>query len=373
MAFWNSKREKSNTLTALAFILPNLVGFLLFTAGPVLLSLYMSLTDWSLHDRPLQFVWFRNYVDILTDGKFWFYLFNTGYFMLNIPIAIFGSLLLANFLAGPMLMKNTMRRLRLSAGVGVVGLFTCGFFAFGGRPDVALLLGVLYAGAVAGVLWGSTTFRSMLYIPSFASGVATMILWSQAFNVEHGLINNFLEQIFNFLHLDIELPKWLNSDHCLLGFLPFPEHFNNGGFGLGAREAIMIMGIWMTIGGNNMILYIASISNIPSALYEAAEIDGAGSVSKFWHITVPSVTPTTFFISVMAIIGGLQGGFQFAKIMTGGGPAGTTTTLAYYIYQVGFEQGDLGVASAVSWVLFVIVFGFTLLKWKYGNRQTDMI
>lgn len=82
--------------------------------------------------------------------------------------------------------------------------------------------------------------------------------------------------------------------------------------------------------------------------------------------------PTTFFLSVMAIIGGLQGGFQFAKVMTGGGPAGTTTTLAYYIYETGFNEGELGYASAVSWVLFLIVFGMTLLKWKYGNRQMEM-
>ena len=92
-----------------------------------------------------------------------------------------------------------------------------------------------------------------------------------------------------------------------------------------------------------MILYIASISNIPDSLYEAADIDGAGSLAKFWHITVPSVAPTTFFISIMAIIGGLQGGFQFAKIMTQGGPTGTTTTLAYYIYTEGFETAAPGI------------------------------
>ena len=122
-----------------------------------------------------------------------------------------------------------------------------------------------------------------------------------------------------------------------------------------------------------MILYIASIANIPQDLYEAADIDGAGTVGKFWHITVPSVAPTTFFIAIMATIGGLQGGFQFARIMTNGGPAGTTTTLAYYIYTKGFVQQELGYAAAVSWVLFIIVFALTLVNWKYGNRKMEAV
>ena len=120
-----------------------------------------------------------------------------------------------------------------------------------------------------------------------------------------------------------------------------------------------------------MILYIASISNIPDSLYEAADIDGAGSVAKFFHITIPSVAPTTFFIAVMSTIGGLQGGFQNAKIMTQGGPAGTTTTLAYYIFTAGFEELRFGYASAVSWVMFVLVFSMTLVNWKYGNKRME--
>lgn len=367
-----NQRNRASSLAAAGFLLPNLIGFLAFTAGPVFLSLYMSFTNWSLHDRPVEFVWLRNYTDLLSDGDFWFYLYNTAYFMLGIPVSIFGSLLFANCLAGPMLIKNIGKRLRLAGAVVLVALLTVSLLLISGRPDWALILAVLYLGAVAGILWGSTTFRSMLYIPCFASGVATMILWAQVFNAQQGLLNNSLEQIFTMMHLNVELPGWLNSTKSLLGFLPLPQHFNNSGFGLGAREAIMIMGVWMSIGGNNMILYIASISNIPDSVYEAADIDGAGSLSKFFHITIPSVAPTTFFISVMAIIGGLQGGFQFAKIMTNGGPAGITTTLAFYIYQTGFNEGELGYASAVSWVLFIIVFGFTLLRWKQGNRQTDM-
>ena len=236
---------------------------------------------------------------------------------------------------------------------------------------MALILGIVYIAGIGGVMWGSMTYRSMFYIPSFASGVATIILWTQIFNPYHGMANNIIQQIYNLFGAEGSLPMWLVSTKSLLGFLPFPEHFSSGGFGLGAREAIMIMGFWMGIGGNNMILYIAAISNIPSELYEAAEVDGAGSFGKFIHITWPQVAPTTFFIAIMATIGGLQGGFANARIMTGGGPAGTTTTLAYYIYTAGFGELRFGYASSIAWVMFAVIFSLTLVNWKYGNRQTD--
>ena len=366
MKLWSGIRERKNYFAAMCFLLPNLIGFLLFTAGPVLLSLYMSFTNWSLKKSiVLEWIWFRNYVDIFTDTQFWFYLYNTAYFMIGIPFVMAGSLFLANMLVGSMYMKNTKQRLLLGCSILAVGMITCSFLFLTGKQDYALIVGVLYIAGGCGVFWGSVTFRTMFYIPSFASGVATIILWSQIFNPTHGLANNILETI------GIAGPTWLTSTKSLLGFLPLPECFNSGGFGLGAREAIIIMGFWMGIGGNNMILYIASISNIPESLYEAADIDGAGSMAKFFHITIPSVAPTTFFIGVMAVIGGLQGGFQFAKIMTQGGPAGATTTLAYYIFTAGFEELRFGYASAVSWVMFVLVFSLTLVNWKYGNKRME--
>ena len=369
MKLWEGKREKRDFFAAMAFMLPNFIGFLVFTAGPVLLSLYMSFTNWSMKKSvPLEWVGLRNYTDLFSDGDFWFYFYNTGYFMLGIPLAIGGSLFLANLLVDQMRIKVDRTRNRLAVITAVVGVITCVFLALTGWYDAALFVGIIYLAAFFGVLFGSTTYRTMFYIPSFASGVATIILWLQIFNPEQGLLNNLLSYL---VPASTELPRWLQSTDNLLGFLPLPAHFNSTGFGFGAREAIIIMGFWMGIGGNNMILYIASISNIPESLYEAADIDGAGSIAKFWHITVPSVAPTTFFITIMAIIGGLQGGFEFAKIMTAGGPAETTTTLAYYIFTEGFNELRLGFASAVAWVLFIIVFGATLVQWKYGNRQSE--
>ena len=135
-----------------------------------------------------------------------------------------------------------------------------------------------------------------------------------------------------------------------------------------AKPALMLMALWAAIGSNNMLLYLAGLSNVPGELYEAASIDGAGRFAKFWHVTWPQLAPITFFIVVMSMIGGLQGGFEMARTMTQGGPAGATTTLSYYVYTEGFETGRLGYAAAVTWTLFALVFVITMFNWKFGNR-----
>ncbi len=150
----------------------------------------------------------------------------------------------------------------------------------------------------------------------------------------------------------IEPPDWIGSYHW-------------------AKPSLMIMMLWAAIGSNNMILYLAGLSNIPPELYEAADMDGATSSQRFWHITWPQLAPVTFFICIMGVIHGLQGGFEMARAMTQGGPAGATTTLSYFIFTEGFETGRLGYASAVAWVLFALVFGLSLFNFKYGNRHVD--
>ena len=150
----------------------------------------------------------------------------------------------------------------------------------------------------------------------------------------------------------LEAPSWLNGYHY-------------------AKPALMFMGIWGAIGSNNMLLYLAGLSNVPGELYEAADIDGATPLARFWNVTWPQLAPTTFFIFVMSTIGGLQGGFEAARVMTGGGPGGSTTTLSYFIYEEGFETGRLGFASAVAWVLFLLIFLITIFNWKFGNKYVD--
>lgn len=138
-----------------------------------------------------------------------------------------------------------------------------------------------------------------------------------------------------------------------------------------AKPSLMLMGLWAAIGSNNMLLYLAGLSNVPGDLYEAAEIDGAGRFGKFWNITWPQLAPVTFFIVVMSVIAGLQGGFEMVKTMTNGGPRESTTVLSFYIYQEAFELGRLGYASAVTWTLFALVLTVTLFNWKFGNRYVN--
>ncbi len=314
------KRSTRATLVAFAFLAPNFIGFCTFTLGPVAFSFGAAFTNWTLaRTVPLQFVGFENFVRMVNTPEFWVYTANTVYLMLGIPFSIAGSLCLAILLSGP--------------------------------------------------IRGRIAFRTLFYLPTFTAGVALFVLWKKLFNPDFGPINLVLESVFGFP--DELTPGWLSSTRNLIGLSVESIGFEARQWGLGARDAIMIMGIWVAVGGGNMLLYLAGISNIPQELYEAAEIDGAGPWSRFRHVTWPQLAPTTFFIIVMSFIGGLQGGFEQARGMTLGGPAGTTTTLAYHIYVKAFEEFQIGYASAVAWVLFLLIFAVTAVSWRFGSKHVS--
>ncbi len=317
------KKDRAVLIAALLFLLPNFLGFLVFTLGPVLFSLGASFTNWNLM-KTVSFHWvgLHNFIALVTDHEFWLYFINTIYLMIGLPIAIAASLFLAVLLS---------QRLR-----------------------------------------GITVYRTLFYLPSFTAGVALLILWKALYNPNFGPINLVIETVLGWIGATgIHAPTWLASTKNLLGLGAERVESVASQFGLGARDAIIIMGIWIAAGGGNMLLYIAGISNIPKELYEAASIDGAGKWAQFRHVTWPQLAPTTFFIVIMSFIGGLQGGFEQARVMTLGGPAGTTTTLSYYIYTKAFEEFQIGYASAVAWVLFLMVFAVTLLNWRFGSRYVN--
>ena len=318
-----ASRHRGDFLPAIGFLLPNFLGFAVFTAAPIVFSLVVSFSNWSLQ-RTEPFAWtgIQNYVELWQDPKFWLYFANTGYLMIGIPAAIAGSLFLA------ILLSQNLR--------------------------------------------GMVVYRTLYYLPTFTSGVALMILWKSLYNPDFGPVNVVIGWVLSHLGLQgVELPRWLTSTHNLLGLDVEQVRSVAIQWGLGARDAIVIMGTWIAIGGNNMLLYVAAISNVPQDLYEAAAMDGAGRWARFRHVTWPMLAPTTFFIVVMSFIGGLQGGFEQARVMTGGGPAGTTTTLSYYIYNKAFVEFQIGYASAVAWVLFVMIFAITLVNWKFGSRAVN--
>ena len=311
-------RATKALLQALPFLLPNLLGFLIFTFLPILACFGLSLTSYDLSpiaslrelSEHVRFVGLDNFSRLLgwhrdnahlvaNDTEFWRYLGNTLFLMLGIPLSIAGSLLLA-------LLLN--QRLR-----------------------------------------GITLFRTIYFLPTVSSAVAIVIVWKWIFHQqpnEVGLLNGVLMSLG--VH---HPPDWLGSMAW-------------------AKPAFIIMTLWASIGGYNCVLYLAGLQGIPEELYEAAALDGAGSWTRLRHITWPLLSPTTFFVVTMSIIAGLQGSFLFtaAFLMTGGGPAGSTTTLMLYIYNYAISWHQLGYATAMACVLFVLVFGFTLINWRYGQR-----
>jgi multiple sugar transport system permease protein len=312
---------KGNTKTALLFLAPNLLGFFVFTAGPVLFAMAAAFTNWDITGyEPLRFVGIDNFRNILGDKGFWLYLVNTIYFLLGLPISMAISLWVANLLSQK--------------------------------------------------IKGVVVYRTLLYLPSVTSGVATMLLWKALYNPEFGPVNAVLEWFFHGIgQKGYVPPNWLSATENLLSLSAERVGIDTKNWGLGAREAIILMGLWGSIGGGNMLLYLAAMMNVPAELVEAAELDGAGKWKTFLHVTWPQLAPTTFFITIMGVIGGLQGGFEQARLMTEGGPAGTTTTLSYYIYNKAFVEYQMGYACAVAMILFVLILGMTAINWKFGNKE----
>ena len=180
-------------------------------------------------------------------------------------------------------------------------------------------------------------WRMVYYLPSVVSGVAIAILWSWVLNPRFGLLNAGL------MALGVQdPPRWLYSEQW-------------------AVPGFILMGMWSA--GGAMLLYLAGLQGIPTALYEAADIDGANSWSKFWRITIPMLTPTIFFNMLMSIIGSFQV-FTQAYIMTSGGPNNATLTMVLYLYRKGFEHLKFGYAASLAWILFFIILFFTMLVFR---------
>lgn len=183
--------------------------------------------------------------------------------------------------------------------------------------------------------------RTIYYLPSVTAGVASAIIWMWLFNPDFGLINYGLSM------LGIAGPKWMADE-------------------VWSKPAIIIMSLWGV--GGNMIVYLAGLQGIPRQMYEAAEIDGAGMFQKFQYVTIPMLTPVIFFNLIMSIVWSFQI-FTQVYVMTGGqgGPSDSTLVMVLYIYQQAFKFHNMGYASAIAWVLFIIILIFTLLQFKVAG------
>jgi multiple sugar transport system permease protein len=204
---------------------------------------------------------------------------------------------------------------------------------------LGLVFGLLLALLLNAKVPGLSIWRTLYYTPSVVSGVAVAVLWLYLFYPPYGLINWLLSLIH------IAGPSWLASPDWAL-------------------PALIIMSLWSVGGG--MIIYLAGLQGIPTAFYEAAEIDGANSVQSFFNITLPLITPVLFYNLVIGIIGTFQI-FTSVYVMTAGGPAEATLFYNLYLYNNAFKYHQMGYASALAWVLFLIVLILTLLVFRSSS------
>ncbi len=289
------------SLTGYLFAMPWLVGFFGLALGPMIASFLLAFIRWDgISAETIGWVGLGNYARAAADPDVAIALWNTAYYsFISVPMGLAVALFLALLLNQP--------------------------------------------------LRGISFFRTIFYMPALVGGVATIMMWLWVFNPEYGLLNSMLLRAGHLLAaLGLEqaagwpLPKWIFSD-------------------LWAKPALILMSLWGT--GSSMLIFLAALQNVPESLYEAAELDGAGSWRKFVFITLPQISPALFFNLVMGIIGSFQV-FTQAFLMTQGGPNKATLFYVLYLYNKAFGDFEIGYASALSWILFVIIMAFTALVFR---------
>ena len=288
-----SAMRRREAIEGVLYTSPWIIGFLVFVAGPLVASMYLSFTKYNVL-RPPQFIGLQNYIYAFTkDDLFLPSIGRTFYYaLLSVPLAMAGSLFVAVLLN---------QKLKATA------------------------------------FW-----RTMYFLPTLTPLVAAALLWRWMLNPDVGLVNYLLGLI------GIDGPGWLSSIQW-------------------AIPALVLMGLWASVGGARMIIFLAGLQDVPMEMLEAAEIDGAGMWSKFWHVTMPLLTPTIFFNLVLGIIFALRT-FEVAFVSTAGGPARATWFISLHIYQNAFVSFDMGYASALAWLFFIIVFGLTYLQFRLSGR-----
>lgn len=280
--------RKREALSGYLFIMPWILGFLMFTLGPTIASLYFSFSNYDIIN-PAEWVGLKNYVRLFQDPLFW------------------QSLKVTLYYAALALPLNLM---------------------------IGFVLAVLLNQKVPGVnLW-----RTLYYLPSVIAGVAVALLWVRIFNPRIGLLNPFLAQF------GIKGPGWLQD----------PDW---------AIPSLVIMSLWSV--GGTMIIYLSGLQGVPTSLYDAAKVDGASRLQTFFHVTLPMMSPVIFYNLVMGLISTFQY-FTVAYTATNGTGSPVHSTLFYnlYLYQNAFRYTEMGYASAMAWVLLVIVLVLTLLVFR---------
>lgn len=284
--FWD-KLFNSPSVAGWIFILPALLGTIVFIIIPVFCSFGLSFAKWDLLN-PIEFVGLQNYKEIFNEPVFFKILINTIVFAIS--TSIFG-----------------------------------------------VIIPLILAAILNSKIRGSEFFKTAYFLPFITPMIVIGIVWEWIFDPNIGILNNVI-------HLHI---NWL-----------YDTNF--------AMPALIIVSVWKLI-GYNMIIFLSALSGISQSLFEAAKIDGAGVIDTFKNVTVPMLSPTIFFVIIITAISSFQV-FDLIYLMTQGGPLDSTNVLVYAIYKNAFEYFNIGKASAIAYVLFVIILVLTLFQWKFRKK-----
>ena len=284
-------RARADALAAFAFLLPNGLGFLVFTLLPIVASLLISFFDWPISSAP-RFAGLANYARLFgQDPVFVQALANTLLFVIvYVPANVVVSVGLATWLTG---------RVK-----------------------------------------GAQVFRVLLFLPVVTPMVANAIVWTLIY-APNGILDWFLQAV----HLPTA--NWLGSDHW-------------------AMPAIITMSVWAGF-GYNMLVFTAGLKAIPRDMYDAAVVDGASNWQQFRRVTLPLLSPTLFFGVVLTLITSFQV-FTQPYVLTSGGPGNSSMTLVLYLFNSGFQNFRMGYASAVAWVLFVVIMAVTAAQFLLQRK-----
>ncbi len=318
------------------FLLPNLLNFSIFFAGPLLLSFYLSFTDFSALSNA-NFIGLRNYSAMFTLS------------INPLPAGVTDATTVIPTL------QTEFTRFALGNQTYVVGARDPLFWTSVGntfRYCILLLpLSIIPALALAILLNskipGMKFFRAVFFLPSVAAVVGVALIWKWLYDPVIGYINYALGTVASWFGIAPPEPQWLTDTNLLL-------------------LSVVIMASWQVIGFNTVI-FLAGLQGVPKELHEAATVDGANGWRRFLNITLPLIAPTTFFIVVTTLISGLQAFSEFFSLIQEN-PTNAKLTTVYYLYQRGFERFDMGYASATAWVLFGMIFIVTLIQFRLSGR-----
>jgi len=334
--------HQGRTITGLLFVSPNVLGFLAFFAGPLLFSLYVSFNAWDAFADP-EWIGLGNYIEMLsldvttvTDGRA---TFPEGYQELGrVGSVAFG--------ARDVLFWTSLLNILVFSLVAI---------------PLSVIPALFLATALNSKVPGIRLFRAIYFVPSIAGVVAVALIWKQLYDATVGWINYLLvlaTDVWNALPLLPEAtapqPQWLSDANIAL-------------------FSLIIVFAWQYIGFNT-VLYLAGLQGIDNSLHEAAMLDGANRWQRFRNVTIPGLKETTFFVVASTGILALQLFGESVVLFSrstpvGAGPENSTLTPVVYLYEQGFRRFDQGYASAVAWVLFVLIFVFTFIQFQRQREQ----